>query len=477
MRCAKYITALLMLIFLFGCASTPEEDIQQPEWFLNPPADNEAYRYFAVSLKTSILRDTETLVGEELYKEVAAILGLGEEESQRSDLSGFRKNIVSVVKGAQVPGFKLIEKQTDDLGGERIVYVLVQMENARIDELRDDLEDIFRAGSSASIYSVEAEKFLSRGDVYRGVLSYIRAALESADSDNRFVTEQNLRAATALIEEMEIRILDAPDSIFVGQSGIFRAQLAMKSSEDTKTVWPDVNVRISFRDRKKGAVIGDRFAMVRSSEDGIVSFVHPSPGFTGAGKVLFSLDIGSDIENLALLEKSFTAEYERLISASESVRAQFDFSIVSSAPIVRTGVYIIDSDFLRKPLDSRQTQQGLASTLQGAGFNADQLNLDRKYLFDLEDRELLRDLPYLINGEYKRAIFGVAQIVEFDDSAAGFTVVTEARVRVVDLESGEILFDETLSKRVQGGESQATINTSFKELGKSFSTLLMDKLP
>ncbi|MBB6482626.1 hypothetical protein [Spirochaeta isovalerica] len=467
---------MLLLFVLFSCATTPEKEIQPPEWYLNPPPDNNEYRYFAISQRASILKDIESLAGDELFARVSSALGLSESEAEKDDLSEMRKEIRSVVSGTQVQGFKLINKQVDELGTEKIIYILVQMENSRMDQLRTDLEDIFRAGSTASIYSVEAENLVSRGEVYKGALSYIKAALESAGSDNRFITEQNLRSAISLFEDMEITTVDSPETLAVGNSGVFKARLGLKSS-DKPAVWKDVAVKTAFRDRKKGAVIGDRFAMLRSSETGLVTFVHPSPGFTGAGKVVMSLDLLYDTGDLSLLEKNFPEEYAKLISASDSVKVQFDFSIISSAPTVLTGVYIIDSDFLRKPLDSRQTQQGLTSSLQSAGFNTLQLDLDRKYLFDLNDEELLRDLPYLINGDYKRTVFGVAQIVEFDDAAAGFTVVTEARVRVLDLESGEILFDETLSKRVQGGESQATINTSFKELGKSFAALLMDKLP
>ncbi|MBN2658764.1 MAG: hypothetical protein JXR86_17050 [Spirochaetales bacterium] len=467
---------MLLLFIIFSCATTPENEIQPPEWFLNPPPDNKDFRYFTVSVRDSFLKDVVALAGEELFVQVSSVLGLGRGEAGKEDLSEIRAEISSIVNGAEVPGFKLINKQIDESGTERIIYVLVRMENARVDELRIELEDIFRAGSTASIFSVEAEDLISRGEMYKAALSYIKAALESAGSDNRFITEQNLRAAIAILNDMQLRVLDGPSELSVGSNGIFKAQLVMKSSQE-KTVWKDVSVKISFRDRKKGAVIGDRFAMVRSSDSGLVNFVHPSPGFTGSGKVVMSLDLLNDLEDFSLLEEKFPDEFEALTAAAGSVKVQFDFSIISSAPSVMTGVYIVDSDFLRKPLDSRQTQIGLASSLEGAGFNVRQLELDRKYLFDLNDDELLRDLPYLVNGEYRRAVFGVAQIVEFDDSAAGFTVVTEAKVRVLDLESGEILFEETLSKRVQGGESQATINTSFKELGKSFATLLMDKLP
>ena len=83
----------------------------------------------------------------------------------------------------------------------------------------------------------------------------------------------------------------------------------------------------------------------------------------------------------------------------------------------------------------------------------------------------------MVDSDIKRVVYGIAQITEFDDSATGFTVVTEAEIKVVDLDTGEILLEEILSKRVQGGESQSTINTSFKELGKSLSSLLIDKLP
>lgn len=476
MRCGKIIAGLLMLFVLFSCTTTPEQDIQPPDWFLNPPADTDLYKYFTINEKSSLLQDIENLAGIRLYEKVANALSLSREEAEKDDLSEIREEIISVVSGGKSDGINLLEKQKTEKGTEKVIFVLVRMEKKRLAELTDQLKDILRAGSSASLYTVEAEELVGKGKVYEGALAYIRAALDSAGSNNTFITEQNLKAAIALFEKMAMRKGDAPETISVGEKGIFTAILEYDSGLDD-IMWDGTSVKVIFRDRKKKAVIGDRFAQLRSDKNGVISFVHPSPGFTGAGKVEISLDILRDTGDLALIEEKFPEEYNRLIAIVNKIRIQYNFEIVSSAPSVPTAVFIADSDFLRKPLQTRQTGQGLVSSLKAVGFNTDLSENDIKPLFELSDDELLRDLPVLVDQNFRRVAFGVAQIIEFDDAAAGFTVVTEARIRVLDLESGEILFDEKLNKRVQGGESQATINTSFKELGKSFSSLLMDKLP
>lgn len=476
MRFGKILTLFMLILLIFSCASTPDEEIIPPGWFLNPPSDKEDLRYYTVSVRASVLKDIEALAGEELYFEILTSLGISRTIAAMDDFSEIRSEVSGVVKDQPTEGFKLIEKQIDEYGTDRIIYILLEMQLAKQQEYESRFEEILKAGSTATIYSDEAEELVARGEIFRGTQSYIQAALESAQADNRFITEKNLDSATELLKQMSFQVIGSPATIAVGEKGIFSARL-VSDTEGEDTVWSDASVLVSFRDRKKGAVLGDRFAQLRSESDGTVSFVHPSPGFTGPGKVEISLDLFRDFDSLELLKEKYEDKYDQLSEALDLISVQFDFDIISSAPSVPTGVFIVDSDFLRKPLDSSNTAQGIVSGLSGAGFIVDQVSLDSAPFFELSENELLRDLPYMVTGDIRRMIFGIAQITEFDDSAAGFTVVTEASVKVVDLDSGEILFEETLSKRVQGGESQATINTSFKELGKSFSTLLIDKLP
>lgn len=476
MRYGKFLSILILILLIFSCASTSQQDTAPPEWFLNPPPDNKDFRYLTVSIRAPLLKDIEEMAGEKLFEDIALSIGVEPEISSREDFSTMRNEIVGLVKGKQTDGFKLINKRIDDAGTERIIYVLVEMKLSKEQEFEKSFETILRSGSSASIYTDKAEELIAGGDVYNGIISYLKAAIEAADSDNSFLAEKNMDAAIGELRKISISVVAVPPALSVGQSGLFQVKLVSETAGNNAG-WKDVPVSVSFRDRKKGGVIGDRTARLRADQSGNVSFIHPSPGFTGKGKVLISLDLLSGLGSYEILQMKYADKYAEFLDALGGASVHFDFDIVSSAHTVPTGIYVVDSDFLRKPLDSFSTAQGILSGLTGGGFDIELLKLDSQPFFNLTDPQLLRDLPYMVKGDYRRIVFGVAQITDFDDSSVGFTVVTEATIKVLDLDSGEILFNETLTKRVQGAESQATISTSFKELGRSFSALLIDKLP
>ena len=476
MKYGKTLLILMLTILVISCASSPEKVSIVPGWYLNPPSSNKEFLYFTISVQLPLTEDIEDAAGQELYKEIMTSIKVSESNSSLEDFSQIKNEIINLVKGEPVPGFSLIEKQIDLLDAEHVIYILVELNQEQLSEIEDKVEDILRAGSSASIFSQDAEEFIKNGDIYNGTLSYIKAALESAESANSFITEKNLSSAIEQLDKVSILKLESPNSIAVGENGVFTATMS-SSDGNENNIWNDVSVKVSFRDRKKGSIIGDRFALIRTDDKGLVTFVHPSPGFTGDGKVEIALDLFRDTGSLELLELNNQEKLDELKAKAESIKVSFDFDIISSAPFVSTGILIIDSDFLRKPLDSINTAEGLYNSLLNTGFNVSLLNVDRSRLLDLTEKEFLRDIPYMVESDVKRVIYGVARISDFDDSATGFTVVTEAEIKVVDLDSGEILFEDTMDKRVQGGESQSTINTSFKELGKSFSSLLIDKLP
>jgi hypothetical protein len=447
-----------------------------PDWFSNPPSDNDEFLYFTVSEQSKDLEDPEVLAGVSLYEKVIETIGISQKDSMRDDLGDFRNGIVNLVSGGVSPGFTLIEKQINDFPGGKIIYILVQLKRDELDKIEDTLVDILRAGSTASIYSDQAEEFIKKGDIYNGALSYIKAALESAESANRFITEKNLSSALEQLNKISMVAVDSPEFLAVGKSSVFSVSLLLNGKIE-KEVWNNVSVKVTFRDRKKGSIIGDRFASLRTDKNGLITFIHPSPGFTGEGRVDVGLDLLKDTGPLEILQRNYSEKLNELFSVVNGIRVVFDFNIVSSAPFVPTGILIVDSDFVRKPLETVHTAEGLLAGLSGNDFNISLLDEGRSSLLNLTEAEFLRDLPYLVDFGIKRVVYGVARITDFDDSAAGFSVVTEAVIKVVDLDTGEIIFNETLSKRVQGGESQSTVNTSFKELGKSFSSILIDKLP
>ena len=476
MRYGKLFLQLLLIILIFGCTSAPRQISFIPDWYTNPPADNNDSLYFALSAKGTSVEEVEKKGGEALYREIVSRIGISEEDSLCDDFAEFRNGIIQIVKEVNIPGFTLIEKYVDDQNREFIIYVLVELTREKLSQTGSDLLDILKAGTTVSIFTDDAERFIENGDLYNGVLSYIKAAQESAESGNKFIIESSLTSAIELLKKIDIIKISSPETIAVGENGVFSASMKLKE-ENRSVVWNNISIKVTFRDRKKGAVIGERFAFLRTDEKGFITFVHPPPGYTGMGRVEIELDLFRDSEPFDPLEENYSDLVQKLKESVGSIDVIFDFEIISSAPDVETGIFIVDSDFLKKPLETVNTAMGLYENLVDRGFSVSILNINRNKLQELTEKEFLRDISYMVDPAIKRVIYGMARITDFDDSGGGFSVVTEVEINVVDLDSGEIIFSETMSKRVQGGESQSTINTSFKELGKSLSLMLIDKLP
>ncbi len=474
MKYCKLLSLLLIVLF-WGCASVSKHTDSAPEWYLNPPPENDGSLYLTISTEGNTVEELEKNAGEEIYRAIIKWFGISNKDAERIDLLNFKNDLINFVKGENVAGLKLIEKQIDN-NQNWVIYLLIELDKDQLIITKSKLQETLKAGAFSQLLIEDARQYISNGDIYNGILNYLKAALESSKSNNSSIVKTALSSALGHLDELQVVKLDSPTEIAVGENGVFSASIRHKD-QNLAVNWNNIPIKVIFRDKKKGAVIGDRFAFLRTNEKGLITFVHPPPGFTGNGKVEIGLDLFRDLGSIEALEKGYSKEIQEFKQKAELLHVKFSFEINSSAPEIETGIFIIDSDFLRKPLDSINTAQGLYENLSDAGFNVSFLNIDRNRFLNLSEDELLRDLRYMVKPEIKRVIFGVARITDFDDSAGGFSIITEAEIKVVDLESGEILFNETINKRVQGGESQSTINTSFKELGKSFSLILIDKLP
>ena len=129
--------------------------------------------------------------------------------------------------------------------------------------------------------------------------------------DDKFIIESSLTSAIELLKKIDIIKISSPETIAVGENGVFSASMKLKE-ENRSVVWNNISIKVTFRDIKKGAVIGERFAFLRTDEKGFITFVHPPPGYTGMGRVEIELDLFRDSEPFDPLEENYSDLVQKL---------------------------------------------------------------------------------------------------------------------------------------------------------------------
>ncbi len=185
MKSGNLFSLILLILLIAGCTSVPRQNGQIPTWFSNPPTDNENSIYFTISATGISSENAEENTGEVLFREILKYIGIDDEKSFNTELDEFKNSITLLIGGADnISGIKLIDKYMDEQKSESVMYILIEISRDQIDQTEKELLDFLQAGTTSSIYTSAAEDFIENGDFYNAALNYIKAALESAESNN-----------------------------------------------------------------------------------------------------------------------------------------------------------------------------------------------------------------------------------------------------------------------------------------------------
>ena len=170
---------------------------------------------------------------------------------------------------------------------------------------------------------------------------------------------------------------------------------------------------------------------------------------------------------------SYVEGLEELITAK---RVTFEYTVISRAKEISTGIAFVDVDRAGNPRNISDCQAGILESLSEAGFRVRALRVDFP-MENMSDQEIIDRVAALYGTQVERVIFGVANISEFSDTDGNYIVKVAGTVKTADLFSSAILYTGNAFKRSRGGNAQSAISAAFKGLGREFGKEMAAKLP
>jgi hypothetical protein len=213
-------------------------------------------------------------------------------------------------------------------------------------------------------------------------------------------------------------------------------------------------------------------AFIKTDAAGNADFIHPVCKFVGGENVVVTLSLESYLKKLDGMPARYRAKVDGLKRLFLTKRVVFDFTVVSRAADVPMGIVVADLDSGAQYMKgSRQTASGIMEVLTQNDFNIKTIPVNSSDILYKGDKEALALLKKNAGGA-ERAVYGSAQAGEAEKSGSKYIVKATGSVKVVDLATGDILFEKTLSRNGLGSSPERARGAAFKQLGRELGKAL-----
>jgi hypothetical protein len=473
-------------------ASTTQKAEQPPDWVLQPPEGDDQYEYFVGSASNE---SGDRVAAEEqavnsLIAEITRFMGVRitaeSTATAKSSLESYQASVTQVVKqsgSAQVAGFKVVDKFVDQReGGQVSVYILGRYNRQDLLKEKRRLAELFEEQIRSVEEPEEQGKALAaEGKYIQAIQKFTEAAAAAAGStiDNADVKfERNINNAKSVVEKISLEKLNDNISGAVREPFGETFDLRVYALEDgEETPIEGANIRVSYKIIRSNGRTGVKSVNRETNSDGILSFEHPVPEIVGTETVTMALDLSSYIEPLEDVSRSYQSAVEGLTDLINEKRVSFQYTAISRAKEIPTGIVVLDTDIAGNPTGNSNTASGILESLSQANFSIRTLNYDAEKLADLSDPQLIAEIKKQFGGQIDRLIFGVVSLDKFDESDDSYLVRVSGTVKAADLASGRILYSKSSFKNSRGSSSKAVISSAFKSLGIQLGEEMARNLP
>ena len=493
----------LLLILSFslifpGCVGSPEPNNNDnqtsvqaaPDWFFNPPDEDEKYKYFIGSgiSESGDVTEAENNAIRDLMDSIIMFIGVQVDSettaTAKASLDDFSSDISQTVKtsgSARVSGFDIKEKLPHQKDDKVTIYLLARYEKKELNKERERIRKIFEEQYEAiSGPEKEGDSFSGMKKYYNAAIKYIDAAGAASTSnvtnaDIKF--ERNINKAKDSIEK--INIIKMNDNIqgLAGQPfpEPFKVKVVTGASGDDPGI-PDVVLEIGYKEMTTKGKLRIRSQKMKTDENGILTFDHPIPEFVGSETVRMSLDFESYLEPLWEAPVKYDEIVDGLDSLIVGKKVVFEYKVESNAKNISTGIVILDIDIDTSPVNKTETAASLLSTLTSEGFKVKLLSLRPAELEDKSDFDIIA----LLTGKYKttieRVIFGTSRILDLNDRDGKIFAKCTGTFQVVDLNTEEILLTVVKTVNAMGSDEAAAQSAGFQRLGNEVGKEIRNKL-
>jgi len=403
----------------------------------------------------------------------------------RDSLNEFTSSLSQTIQEeseARLGDFRVVDSFTERRGNVVNVYLLGEYDKSSLLSEKSRLEALFQERQEAiSGPELRGDQLLAERSYYEAAVQYLNAAAAAAsgDVDNAKVKyERNMKKAREAIGEIKLSKLN--DNLRTNLREDFAEPFRMKiESRSDSLSLAGVPVRAVYktvRDRDTGRTVVAT-ASLSSDERGVVEFFRPVPQMVGPETVSMELDLSSALEPLEDVPNEMYPELEAVEGLVRDKRVQFNYTVVSRAREVPTAVMIADLDNGGTFLNKTETASGLLESLSSHDFSISSIPVDMDLLRGPES-ELYERIRARYGERYRRLVYGTVAISDFREDASRYMVKVSGDVKVVDLESQEVLYSSgSLFKSALGQNIQSAMSAAFKQFGKTLGDALSRSLP
>ncbi|GAB1431427.1 hypothetical protein MASR2M29_00520 [Spirochaetota bacterium] len=489
-------SAFIAILFfsIISCVSgpAPAEQKSAPEWILRTPAPDATYSYFVAS--SSDANGDTALATEDaavsLISQITRYMGVdisvattGEAKGTIDSYSAEVKSVVKQTGASKLSGFTIKDRYVVKEGKMVTVYVLAQYITSDLNKEKARIAAVFKEKEDAVAKpELAGDSAASQGRAFDAIKFYIEAAVAASGSgiDNADIKmERNVNKARALLGKLRFVRIDAPSSANLAQNypKPFMAKLVFGES-DTAPGIPGAEAYVSFQRRQTSGRVISRTERVMTDSSGVISFSPPPPDFVGKATLKFSLNLDSARDLLDKMPDKFAA-YVDAISEDMSRRSlDFDYTIVSMAKTVPTGVVIIDLDKDGKAAGSSTAQGGLFEAIAKEKFKVGLAPIDASLVISMNDSQILKVAKAQYGSNLQRLIYGIAKPVSAEKDGSMWQAQASVSVRCIDFATGMILYSgEKTAIAVAADEASARKAALLQAARDAIAKDLMANLP
>lgn len=488
-----YILIGTLTFVLLSCVSTsPAQKNTAPEWTLTTPQADSTYTYFVASSSDS--NGDEALATEDaaisLISQITRYMGVdisvattGEAKGTLDSYSAEVKSVVKQSGTSKLSGFTIKDRFVVKDGKMVTVYVLAQyitkdlnQEKARIAAVFKEKEDAVAKPEAAG------DSAANQGRTFDAIKSYIEAAVAASGSniDNADIKmERNVNKARNLLGKIRFIKIDAPASVNLAgdYSKPFKAKLVFGEGDAAPGI-PGAEVFVSYQRRQSTGRLLSKTERVMTDSEGLASFSPPAPDFVGKTSLSFRLNLDSARSLLDSMPAKFNSYIDAISDDLSRRSISFDYTIVSMAKTVPTGVVVIDLDKDGKAAGTSTAQGGLFETIAKEKFKAGLAPIDSSLIISMNDSEILKTAKQQYGANLQRLIYGTAQVLKAEKDGSMWQAQASINVRCIDFASGMILYSgEKTAIAVAADEAAARKAALLQVARDTLAKDLMANLP
>ncbi len=477
-----YIISLLVIsAFLGGCASRKSDRIPSPEWFeqLVEKEDQGRY-YFKVSAEADNRETVVDMVVEQVYTKLIDKSGKKSLYSNQEDVEDLKQTIRSIIlNGSSDGSFPLVLERSEwvEQDGFYAFFGYFSIPGIADEMMEAALRDKY-FGDDRELLDLlnQAEDFENNGKLYQAAESLLKAARYILGQETPLSKElagKYVQQALEIFRRIEFKVQSYPESADANSK--VSEPFSLRCMEGIIGL-RDIEFLVEYQGKKRDGTIGTFEVRMVSDIDGYVNFYHPFLPFAGPSEVVMTPGSRTLKTILRELEAEIPSAGELSRFLDESA-VSMAFTVNSIARKVSTGIVVLHTDMTGANLDSSETANGLREVLSADGFDVEVMDLSPREITASNEQSFLRDLKAAYNGIYKRVIFGVVGINDFEiRNETVYMVETSGVIKVVDVATGEILMELDGVKSVESRDNALAVAASFKELGKAFGQELTNTL-